>query len=293
MPGRAPGASPAMSSASAPEIPSLLIVGAGVLGRCVAAQWQARYPGAVVVGETRSDGKHAELAALGITPALNGGGEVHNGGEKFSRVVFCAPPGGNDDYPGAVRAALARVREGGVFVFTSSGGVYQKGEVLSEDSPVLTEGERSLRLLDAENAVLERAEGRVVRLAGLYNLGRGAHGYWLRAKGQVSGVADSLVNLVHYEDAAAMVVACLEKGDVGRRLFLAADGVPISREDICVAAVGHPMFSECALPQFDGDGVAATKRYDNSLSRGALGWEPRYASFATFMKEEAARDARQ
>lgn len=268
---------------------SLLIVGAGVLGRCIAKEWQARHQGALVVGETRSEATHAELAELGLTPALNGHGEGLNGGERFSRVVFCAPPGGNPDYPAAVAAAAARVAEGGVFVFTSSGSVYKQQDLLNEDSPVLTEGERALRLLEAENAATQRPEGRVVRLAGLYSVGRGAHSYWLRASGVLKGSPQSVVNMVHYDDAASMVVACLEASNVGRRLFLAADGAPMTREHICRVSLEHPMFSEYSMPTFDGVGPVAVKKYENVVSREALGWSPQYASFASFMKEDAAR----
>lgn len=45
---------------------------------------------------------------------------------KFENVVFCAPPSGSDDYPGAVKDAVDALWCGpdkGRFVFTSSGGM--------------------------------------------------------------------------------------------------------------------------------------------------------------------------
>jgi hypothetical protein len=45
---------------------------------------------------------------------------------KFDNVVFCAPPSGSDDYPGAVKHAVDNLwcgPEKGRFVFTSSGGM--------------------------------------------------------------------------------------------------------------------------------------------------------------------------
>jgi hypothetical protein len=49
-------------------------------------------------------------------------------GEKFDNVVFCAPPSGFDDYPGAVKDSVTNIwagpSGGGIFVFTSSGGMY-------------------------------------------------------------------------------------------------------------------------------------------------------------------------
>jgi hypothetical protein len=47
-------------------------------------------------------------------------------GQLFRDVVFCAPPSGFDDYPAAVQDAATNIWDqsaGGVFVFTSSGGV--------------------------------------------------------------------------------------------------------------------------------------------------------------------------
>ncbi len=48
--------------------------------------------------------------------------------QRYRHVVFCAPPSGFDDYPAAVKHAVQHIwagpDEGGVFVFTSSGGMY-------------------------------------------------------------------------------------------------------------------------------------------------------------------------
>lgn len=47
-------------------------------------------------------------------------------GQTFRDVVFCAPPSGFDDYPGAVKDAVTNVWDKsseGVFIFTSSGGM--------------------------------------------------------------------------------------------------------------------------------------------------------------------------
>ena len=48
-------------------------------------------------------------------------------GKRFRDVVFCAPPSGSNDYPGAVEDAISNVwagpEAGGSFIFTSSGGM--------------------------------------------------------------------------------------------------------------------------------------------------------------------------
>lgn len=50
-------------------------------------------------------------------------------------------------------------------------------------------------MLAAEEAA---AAGTVVRLAGLYDLERGPHSYWLKV-GTVKGAPEGLINLVHYD----------------------------------------------------------------------------------------------
>lgn len=272
----------------------LLVVGAGVLGRHIGAQWLAAHPGARVVAETRTDRAHAELAAEGLVPALAG-----EGGAVFKRVVFCSPPSGSKDYAADVAAAAARVAEGGVFVFTSSGGVYKQKDgdaPLTEESDVETEGERAGRLVKAEAAALARPEGRVVRLSGLYSLERGAHSYYLRMASEgktVGGKGGSFVNLVHYEDAARMVVAVLKRGARGGpdalRVFLACDCSPIMKTEIVEAALAHPMYAGGVMAEFDETGPLVVKTYNNSASRQELGWLPTWDSFDLFMKEDAAK----
>jgi hypothetical protein len=66
------------------------------------------------------------------------------------------------------------------------------------------------RMLSAEEAVLVR-EGSVVRLAGLYHEKRGPHTFWLQ-NGTIQGSPDVCINMLHYEDAAVVSIAALEKG---------------------------------------------------------------------------------
>lgn len=271
-------------------VPSLLIVGAGVLGKEIAVQYAKANPGARIVGETLSDKSHDSLRSLGIIPAL-----VGDGGDDFERLVFCAPPSGSKDYPGDVKRAGARLAEGGVGVFTGSGGVYAPSEdgLVSEDGKVLEERDRAIMLLRAEKAMLDLKGGMVVRLAGLYNLKRGAHVIYLRDEVKtLKGHGNSFLNLIHYEDAASLVIAALEKGPdgvEGRRLFLGADSSPIMRAEVCEAAMEHPLFKDGSIPEFDGEGPVIVKAYDNGETRRTLGWTPKWESFSVFMHENASK----
>lgn len=275
----APRAVTAPRCAAADE---LLIVGAGTLGALVAEQWRAARPGARVVAETRTPTRHAALRELGVEPML-----AREGAGKFSRVAFCASPKGNEDYVGDVRAAAARVSDGGRFVFTSSGGVYNRAGVLTEDSAVAG-GERREMLLAAEREALAIDGGAVLRLAGLYSLLRGGHNFWF-GKGS-AGPGDGVINQVHYSDAAAAVVAALALHTLPeKRVFLIADGVPMTRRSICETVHRHPAFRERERPVFEEDTGAESKRYDNSWSRQALGWTPQYSSFEDFVEKDCQR----
>ena len=236
-------------------------------------------------GQTNTDASHERLESIGVSPRLKTNSSPET---TFPFVVFSAPPSGSEDYAGEVKAALALWDRTGSFVFTSSTAVYAgaDGEQCDELTAEFALGEnpRADRLLNAETAVLE-AGGCVVRLSGLYHATRGAHMFFLKSPELKSG-ADGLVNLVHYEDAASAVaaalVAQLEGRTEGGEVFLATDGVPISRKDMVDVCLGSPKY-EGAMPAFAADDTSVGKRMDNPKTRERLGWEPKHASFAEFV----------
>jgi hypothetical protein len=84
-----------------------------------------------VTGITKTNNRHEDiLAQVGGDYSdrfeLKTGDEIR--GQSYSNVVFCAPPSGFEDYPAALEDCITNVwagpSKGGVFVFTSSGGVY-------------------------------------------------------------------------------------------------------------------------------------------------------------------------
>jgi hypothetical protein len=84
-----------------------------------------------VTGITKTNNRHEDiLAQVGGHHSdrfeLKTGDEIQ--GQRYSNVVFCAPPSGFEDYPAAMEDCITNVwagpSKGGVFVFTSSGGVY-------------------------------------------------------------------------------------------------------------------------------------------------------------------------
>jgi len=264
------------------ESKDLLVVGAGVLGRRAARLWRQRHDGAKVVACTLTETSHAALRAEGLTPTTAAALAATE--EQFPYVLFSAPPGrsgGAEEYAAAVEEAF-RDWSGQGGVFTSSAGVFTEdaGGRVDEASPVASTASAS-RLLAAE-AAASKAGAAVLRLAGLYDIDRGPHSYWLKV-GAVKGYPEGLINLVHYDDAAAAAAAALAAH--AGEIFVVADGEPISRRGICEAALKSQRYKDAAMPSFEAADAPGGrgKILDASRFRASVGWKPEYSSFASFM----------
>lgn len=255
------------------------------------------------MGDDKLDADRFELRTAGD-------GEI---GKKFNHCVFCAPPSGFEDYPAAVKESIDNLWMGqtednvnGAFVFTSSGGIFGSGGDDVDISPVVTElsplpstiTPRIEKLVNAEKEVTKQKGGFVLRLAGLYLLDRGAHNFWLGdtkelAKAEVSGRADGMINLLHYDDAAGASLAALKKSIKGGnsaseegRIFLVSDGHPQTRQQICEASLKNKRYADRTIPKFTGsieNGDPIGKVYDGSYTNEFLEWSPMYESFDKFM----------
>jgi hypothetical protein len=145
---------------------------------------------------------------------------------------------------------------------------------------------RSARLIYAEEVVRKNG-GACLRLAGLYNLERGAHNFWI-SKGEVTGSTDGIINQLHYDDAAGSVLAALAVGPsvVSGNNFLISDGNPATRHEICESALKAKKYQGKQMPSFLGtEKDPKGKVYDGSASNKALRWDPRYISFDSFMSQ--------
>eukprot|EP00435_Cladocopium_sp_Y103_P070465 s103_g35.t1 len=262
----------------------LLVVGAGYLGRRVAQLWRSEKPQAKVLAATLTEKSHEALREEGLDPIL--ASDLKASKLQFSQVVFCAPPSRDaGEYAKSVTDALEYLAMGGIGVFTSSASVFAEDSGNSVDeSGAVSDSGSAQRMLEAEEAA-QRGGSAVLRLAGLYDLERGPHSYWLKV-GVVKGAPEGLINLVHYDDAAQAVVDAIK----ARRpeVYVISDGVPISRRNICAAAVKSKHFAGKELPTFEAPaelpmGGTNGKRLDASKARQQLGWRPRYVSFAEYM----------
>lgn len=282
----------------------LLVVGMGTLGRFLGQSWRESFGNdAIIYGETSTDNRHDDLRSIGVKPFMRServGTLAEQGHEAFSHVVFCVPPSKNQDYVEEVKEALKLWTGKGGFVFTSSGGVYAEDEGGTvNESAALSPNPRMSKILAAEEAVIAGG-GTVLRLAGLYTQTRGPHTFWL-SKGEVGATEEGLINLLHYEDAARATMAALlhhhEKADQNfGRVLLISDNQPLTRKQICEAAVQSPFFrGKYEMPIFKRPSDTPRslgKVYDTSASRAALGgWTPKYPSFAVFMASSRPSEA--
>lgn len=123
---------------------------------------------------------------------------------------------------------------------------------------------------------------------------RGAHTFFLR-QGEVQRWGGYTVNLIHYEDAASLCLAALQgRGSADGapyrgRVFLGCDGTPVTFEDMMAATLDCPAF-EGSVTFTGPEGPVKGKRMSNGATRTQLQWEPKYPSYAQFMRESGAKD---
>ena len=151
----------------------------------------------------------------------------------------------------------------------------------------ITSNPRIAKLARAEQACLD-ASGCCLRLAGLYNLQRGAHNYWLTSGKEIAGPPNGLINLLHYEDAAGACLAALEAGPsvCKGKVFLISDSHPMTRKEICESSLKAKVYQSYDIPKFtveDDETGPQGKTYDGSVSNQLLQWAPKYRTFDEFM----------
>ena len=258
----------------------LLVLGAGHLGERVILRWKDAFPTAGILAETATTSRHARLSRHGISIRLR----EHDDPACFSNVLVSLPPSAVGDYRNEMERAVRLWNGVGRLVMVSSTAVYaeEKGGSCHEGSE-LARNPRAVRLLEAE-ACITAAKGIVVRMAGLYFLERGPQIVYLRTK-ESARRSDGLINLIHYDDAADLCLAALERGDPGG-VYMGCDDEPIRRLVLAEAAfsakvyAGRQSAERCA---FHGQDGPVGRRCQNSFTRRALQWEPRYASFLRWL----------
>jgi nucleoside-diphosphate-sugar epimerase len=228
-----------------------LIFGCGYLGLRVAQLW--RKAGQHVMAVTRNEKRSLELAmaglftigadvtqpqtlaCLGDLPAL--------AGREIDCVLFAVGHDRtsglsiDDVYAGGVRNVLAALPDSvRRFIYISTTGVYgpAAGDWVDERTPPNPQREGGRASLAAEQILAGHALGSssvILRLAGLYGPGRVPFLNELRAGNPIPAPIAGNLNLIHVDDAAAVVIAAgrLRAFDDGPRVYCVSDGCPVER----------------------------------------------------------------
>ena len=226
---------PAPSSA-----PRRLIVGCGYLGEQLAARW--RTGGSRVWGVVRTPARVTRLAAAGVEAIIAdvASTEPLPPLPEVDTVVWSvgfdrsAGHGYRDVHVEGLSRLLEALPGRPRVILVSSTGVWGRldGQVVDEETPPHPDREAGRVLLEAEALLRGHrlGPGTALRLAGIYGPGRLPRVDDLRAGVALTADPDSWLNLIHVDDAAAVVMAVANHANPGP-LYVVSDGVPVRRRE--------------------------------------------------------------
>lgn len=278
-----------------------LIVGCGYLGARVAQLWQDAGDEVHVV--TRSAVRAAEFNDRGLIAHhadVTGGNSIAPlplcetvvfsvGYERGSSLLI------EEVYPQGLANTLAALPvDTGRLVYISSTGVYGPADTgmvneATVPSPRRAGGRASLA---AEQILADHFLGErslVLRLAGIYGPGRVPYLAALRAGEPLAVPSDGWLNLIHVDDAAAVVVAADHFGAThgirrGPEVFCVTDGHPVVRRSYyCEVArligTAEPTFAPANNSSPAALRSRSSKRIDNSKMRRLLHVSLKYPTY--------------
>ena len=271
-------------------MPRILIAGCGYVGQATADSFHRA--GWDVEGWTKSNtgtSKTYPIHAIDITNAK----QVHAYEGNFDAIVHCASTRGGDVdvyrrvYLNGARNLLETFATSKM-LFTSSTSVYAQtnGERVTEESATEPQHQTGQILRETEELVLAR-DGIVVRLAGIYGPGRSALlNKFLAGNAVVDPKNDRFINQVHRDDIAAALYLLLDRQRETKQIYNVVDDQPI-RQSECYRWLAKKL--NRPLPPV-GKSVARGKRGESSkwvsnAKLRALGWTPRYPTFAEAMEK--------
>lgn len=269
-----------------------LIIGCGYLGQVLARALVAR--GVRVRATTRRDPRGHPLEGLGVQmmrlDVTDPGAPAFLApvlGPASLDVYYLVPPGRSAP-EATVREGIARIaaalapagiRRG---VLASSTAVYgqRRGAVVSAETEPAPEDGRGRLLLEGERLWLAAGSwARVLRLAGIYGPGR-IIGRAAVAQGDpVTGDADALLNLIHVEDAAQLLMR-VAAADTAEAVELGADGHPVARREYYAWLATQLGVAPPPMPGADlAPGRTASRACDPGSTCRRTGWSPRYPDY--------------
>lgn len=274
----------------APTEGSWLLIGCGYVGQRVLTLLGAA--GAQVRVITRDPARAAALTAAGATRVCVG--DYADAAFLQAccaalppplRVLCLLPPSACADERGELQPLQGMVATLGAVaparaILTSSTGVYgeQGGGIVAAETPCRPQSPREQRLAAIERSWLAAGNAhQVLRYAGLYGPGRVIGLAGLRQGAAVAGDPDGWLNLLHVDDAAALLVRmALEDAAT---IELGADGTPVTRRTYyralaALAGAPAPVFDAGAATRGGG-----ARRCVPASTCERLAWRPMYRDF--------------
>ncbi len=222
-----------------------LIFGCGYLGRRVARLWQEH--GEIVWAATRHSAKGEALARDGVRPIIAditaiGGAGLAGLPAEIDTVLFAV------GYERGSAAAIEEVYVRGLasvlaalpesvrrLIYISSTGVYGNagGDFVAEETPCRPSragGKASLAAEEVLRASRLGQRSNFLRLAGLYGPGRIPKAETILAGEPIDAAGEGFLNLIHVDDAAAIVLLAEEKAPLPRT-YVVSDGRPVVRSE--------------------------------------------------------------
>lgn len=280
---------------------SKLIVGCGYLGTRVAKLWRDANEDVHVI--TRSAEREREFAAQGLQPIIADVCEMQSLCKlpTVDTVLFAVGYDRNSSQPieevyaqGLANVLATLPADTGRVVYISTTGIYgpASGEWVDEQTPTAPERAGGRASLAAEKILIEHPLGKrsvILRLAGIYGPGRIPYLDKLRAGEPLAVPSAGWLNLIHVDDAAAIVLvsekwAATNPKTDGPEIFCVSDGQPVVRGDYyCEVArligAAEPQF---VAPEPDTPAAArarSDKRISNRKLMSTIDVKLRYPSY--------------
>lgn len=214
--------------------PRLLIVGCGDIGLRVVALLRDRYR---IIATTTTPGRCATIRAAGAIPVV---ADLDRQDPALARlagladlVICLVPPSPQGQTDMRVRRLAAIVPDTATVVYISTTGVYGSagGQWVQETSRTDPQEDRSRRRRDAEQVWRRRASrlgsrAVILRVAGIYAADRLPLTHIRKGLPVLPPEEDGLVNLIHADDLARLIVLAISRGRP-QRVCHAADGHPV------------------------------------------------------------------
>ena len=223
----------------------VLIVGCGYVGLPLGAELVKQ--GHEVFGLRRSRGSEVEMAAAGLKPLradITRSEELAKLPGPFDWVVntVSSSKGGEEEYRQVYLQGTRNLFEWLApmplrkFVYTSSTSVYGQtdGSVVKETSSTEPSSATSCLLVETEKLLLDAAVTKkfpavILRVAGIYGPERGhLFQQYLRNEARIAGKGERIVNMIHRDDLANIIIAALKNGRAGE-VYNAVDDEPVAQ----------------------------------------------------------------